>query len=209
MPPEIAARAVVIRNGVDVARIRPTDSRWRLAEEWRLPMDRYVIGYVGRYSEEKDYLSAARAAQELGAHALYVGRVCGIADAEQRIRSASSRVTLLPSDSNIGDALACMDVLVCTSPEEGFGLSVVEAWLSRTPTVTCHTGIAADLDRQDYYCQFVPPHSDGYEVSRACESAILAHRAGCFASTYNYAYGHLTAPTMARSWEEFLDAVLD
>jgi glycosyltransferase involved in cell wall biosynthesis len=64
--PAARGRAVILHNGVDVERCTPTVARSQSRSGWGFGDRHVLIGYVGRYSWEKNPLAAARAAAGLG-----------------------------------------------------------------------------------------------------------------------------------------------
>jgi glycosyltransferase involved in cell wall biosynthesis/SAM-dependent methyltransferase len=140
-------RIRVLYYGLDAGEMRDGAGAGRLRLEFDIPEGAPVLGYVGRFTEQKDPLRwlavAARVASAMpGAVFLMVGdgellRDCrkaakklGIAD---RVRFAGYR----------RDAAACtaaMDALLMTSRYEGLPLVVLESLAHGTPVVAANVG---------------------------------------------------------------------
>ena len=208
LPPHLVASARVLVNGVDRSRVTITDPPQSSRVKWGIPAGVPVVGYVGRYSSEKNYLAAALTARMLDGHAIYLGRPCGIPDAEERIRlAAEGRVTLLPPWTHPGDVYAVMDCMVAAS-EEGFGLAIVEAWLAGVPVVTIPSGIASDLaGALPWVAEFVPPWANPEQLARATKRAIGCRYTGDCDRLRRYAERYLSAEAMAERWDRFFETL--
>ncbi|MFF3844572.1 glycosyltransferase [Streptomyces sp. NPDC002328] len=153
------ARVGVVPNGIDLARFRfDPGRRHRTRRQLGLPDDAYVIGGVGRLHPGKRFDVVIRALTELPERVrlLLVGggpeegalrrtaHECGVAG---RVLFAGER-PYVPDGGPGPDltALACaMDVLAAPSPEESFGLAVVEALASGLPVVYASCPALEDL----------------------------------------------------------------
>ncbi|MFD7290059.1 glycosyltransferase [Streptomyces sp. NPDC059863] len=151
-------RIHVVPNGIEVGRFA-YDETARGAARARLgvPQDAFVVGGVGRLTRGKRFDRLVRAVAELPhARLLLIGegperdRLLRLA----RERGAADRILLhgacqdpppppaaLPSQRgpDLPSLLAAMDVFVSTSPDEAFGLAVVEGLAAGLPVlhVTC------------------------------------------------------------------------
>ncbi|MFJ4279017.1 glycosyltransferase [Streptomyces massasporeus] len=154
-----APRIEVVPNGIDVARFRfdaarRHDTRRRLG----LPDDAYVIGAVGRLAPGKRFGALIRALAQLPDDhwLLLVGggpeedvlrrtaRAAGVAD---RVLFTGER-PCVPDGTPGPDlpSLTCaMDVLASPSPEEAFGLAIVEALASGLPVLYASCPALEDL----------------------------------------------------------------
>ncbi|MEU0729249.1 glycosyltransferase [Streptomyces sp. NPDC006140] len=152
-------RIEVVPNGIDLARFRfdparRQDTRRRLG----LPDDAYVIGAVGRLAPGKRFGVLIRALAQLpdDHRLLLVGggpeedvlrrtaRAAGVAD---RVLFTGER-PCVPDGSDGPDLpslTAAMDVLASPSPEEAFGLAVVEALASGLPVLYASCPALQDL----------------------------------------------------------------
>ena len=140
-------RIAVVPNGIDLARFAfDPAARRRTRSELGLPDDTFVVGGVGRLAPGKRFDVLVRAVAGLPADCrlLLVGggpeeqalrrtaRQAGVAD---RVLFAGERPYL--PDGSPGPGLpalvSAMDVLAAPSPEEAFGLAVVEALAAGLP----------------------------------------------------------------------------
>jgi glycosyltransferase involved in cell wall biosynthesis len=153
--------------GVDTELFRPADddTRARLRQSLKLPIDRFLVILASRVSHEKDpetVLRAVASARSQGLDAvllnlgggyqefLALARALEIADCE---RWVLGRPAVHPM-RELADYFRAADLLVQGSLAEGFGLSPLEALACDTPVVATNIdGIAAHLDR---YARLTP-----------------------------------------------------
>ncbi|MFI8169996.1 glycosyltransferase [Streptomyces sp. NPDC085931] len=152
-------RIEVVPNGIDVARFRfDAARRAQTRRRLGLPEDAYVIGAVGRLAPGKRFGVLIRALAQLPEdhRLLLVGggpeedvlrrtaRAAGVAD---RVLFTGER-PCVPDGSPGPDlpSLACaMDVLASPSPEEAFGLAIVEALACGLPVLYASCPALQDL----------------------------------------------------------------
>ncbi|MEV6961275.1 glycosyltransferase [Streptomyces sp. NPDC051207] len=156
-----APRIAVVPNGIDVDRFRFDPAvRHRTRRRLGLPEDAYVVGSIGRLTAGKRFDTAVRALARLPGDCwlLLVGggpeenvlrRVAHEAGVADRVLLTGERPGL--PDGSPGPGLpalaAAMDVLVSPSPEEAFGLAVVEALASGLPVLYTSCPALEDLPR--------------------------------------------------------------
>ncbi|KMS70357.1 glycosyl transferase [Streptomyces viridochromogenes] len=153
-------RIRVIPNGIDAPLFRFDEVRRKEARAFHgLPEDAYVVGGVGRLAPGKRFDLLVRALHQLpdGVRLLLVGtgpeeaalrrtaHRLGVAD---RVVLTGERPYLPgPGDDAPGLAalLSAMDVLASPSPEESFGLAVVEALAAGLPVLYASCPAVDDL----------------------------------------------------------------
>ncbi|MEU1519767.1 glycosyltransferase [Streptomyces sp. NPDC005811] len=134
-------RIAVVPNGIDLARFRfDAAARERARRQLGLPRDAYVVGGIGRLTAGKRFDVAVRALAGLPADSRLL--LVGGGPEEEALRrlarqaGVGDRVLLTgerPYDPDgtpgpdLPSLVCAMDVLVSPSPEETFGLAVVEA----------------------------------------------------------------------------------
>ncbi|GAA4800949.1 glycosyltransferase [Streptomyces ziwulingensis] len=154
-----APRVEVVPNGVDLARFRfDPAARQRTRRRLGLPEDAYVVGGVGRLTPGKrfDVLVRALAALPEECRLLLVGggpeehvlrRTAREAGVAGRVLLTGERPCV--PDGSPGPDLpalaAAMDVLVSPSPQETFGLAVVEGLASGLPVLYASCPAVEDL----------------------------------------------------------------
>lgn len=130
-------RITVLRNGTDVEGHRfDSSDRERVRRRYALPADRPVVGVVGRLEAPKRVDVLLDALPRLpGVTALVVGRGGERAALERRAREAgvADRVVFTGEVDDVAAHLSAMDVLASPSPEETFGLALLEAAASGLP----------------------------------------------------------------------------
>lgn len=144
------ARSSVILNGVDPQRLVQTRPRPVNRERLGYGDGDFVVGFIGRFSEEKNPALVIDAVASLPPHCklLIVGHGAQRGELIERcIRLLPSRFTMIDGSAleNIGDLYNAMDALVMPSRLEGYGLVAMEAMMCGVPTITTDIGFAIDL----------------------------------------------------------------
>ncbi|MHB9861613.1 glycosyltransferase [Streptomyces sp. YIM S03343] len=155
-------RIAIVPNGIDLARFRHDPHRRRLTRQrLGLPEDAYVVGGIGRLVPGKRFDTAVRALALLPAdHRLLLvggGPEEGALRRTAREAGVAGRVLFtgeLPGWAGDADEAAgpdlpsltsALDVLVSPSPEEAFGLAVVEALAAGLPVLYASCPAVEDL----------------------------------------------------------------
>ncbi|MEU1225033.1 glycosyltransferase [Streptomyces sp. NPDC005828] len=146
VPPQ---RIRVVPNGIETGRFA-FDARARRLTRGVLgiPEDAYVVGGVGRLTPGKRFDRLIRAVApvpearlllvgegEHRAELLRVARECGAAGRVLFFGACEDPPTGGPQGPMLPELLAAMDVFVSTSPDETFGLAVVEALAAGLPVL--------------------------------------------------------------------------
>jgi len=137
-------RIHLIRNAVDTRRFQPCDDRPAARAALGLPPDGFLIGAVGRLSEEKGQPVLLEAAAKLGFpwHLALAGD--GPLDKDLRALAArlgiAGRVHFLGRVENVERVYHALDVLALPSHREGLPLTVVEAAACAVPVAATDVG---------------------------------------------------------------------
>jgi glycosyltransferase involved in cell wall biosynthesis len=201
--------ATVIHNGIDVERCTPNSSREHVRKAWGFSDHHRVIGYIGRYSCEKNPGAAAQAAIHLAGdyRAVYCGEGWIEDCLRQQVREmAGGRAKFVPMDRQVGNALSAIDVFVLASPTEGFSLSMTEAWYCGVPVVATRVGALPELERlYGPLVSPVPVDPSPEELGRAVENALTDRfREEVVTKAREVVCAHYTARAMARRWTDYL-----
>jgi len=144
-------KVVVIYNGVDHDRFHPqrrlTEGR-RVREQFRIPLDRPVVIFVGTGFRRKglDRLLELWASRQLqGITLLVVGNDRRLSNYRKRWNGGD--VLFVGPQPHAEDYSAAADLLVLPSVQEAFGNVVLEALASGLPVVTIpEVGAAEEID---------------------------------------------------------------
>jgi glycosyltransferase involved in cell wall biosynthesis len=149
-----SARSRVIYNGVDTDHFSPLDDAARRLERQRLGIaqDAFVVGTVGRLSEEKNQrvlVDAIAALNDGNSHLMLVGDGSSRKELEAHAtqRHVNSRITFAGSQTDVRPALAAMDVFVLPSRTETFSNAALEAMAMCRPVVLSNVGGAGEMVR--------------------------------------------------------------
>jgi glycosyltransferase involved in cell wall biosynthesis len=155
-----ASRVHLAPNGIDPQAFRfsaqvRASTRARLA----IPQDAYVVGGVGRQVRGKHFDTLVRAvAANKDVHLLLAGdgpervpllRIVHQLGAAGRVHFTGPDQDPVPYTPEVPELLAAMDLFVSPSPEEAFGLAVVEALAAGLPTLYVNCPALEDLPPQD------------------------------------------------------------
>jgi glycosyltransferase involved in cell wall biosynthesis len=197
----------VIPNGIDLARLARTRPAAAVREALGFRADDFVLGYVGRFSDEKRPHLLVDAVARLPApfKALFVGwGPLGNRLLEYANACAPGRYAFVKATDDVGDYYAALDALCLPSAEEGFGLVVLEAMLCERPVIATRVGCVPDL---------IADRVNGLVVAGTPESirdAALLLRGNPAWARGLAAQGRLDAEargharTMARAYEDLL-----
>lgn len=128
---------VVLRNGVDFNRFLSVDiSKDEIRSKLRIPADAYVVGHVGRFSEQKNHPFLVEVFREIAsrnrdAYLLMVG--AGNKGAiEQKLHTygLQERYQILSNRTDVNELMRAMDVFVFPSLFEGLSVTLIEAQVS-------------------------------------------------------------------------------
>jgi hypothetical protein len=172
LPP--ALPTTVIPNGVDTAHLARTRPAAAVREALGFRPGDFVIGYVGRFSDEKRPHLVAQAVARLPPpfKALFVGwgpLQARLLDYSNRL--IPGRYAFVRGVNDVGDYYGAMDALCLPSEEEGFGLVVLEAMFCDRPVIATPVGCVPDLVRDRVNGLVVDGSPDGIAAG-----ALLLHR---------------------------------
>lgn len=140
--------ATVIPNGVDLAHLCRSLPRDEARGRFGFGPDDFILGYVGRFSAEKQARRLIEAAAELPPRfkVLLVGwgpLRSELLDLANRLIPGRYALTL--GKESFGDYYEAIDALCMVSTEEGYPLVVPEAMMCGRPVIATEVGAVPDL----------------------------------------------------------------
>ena len=154
--PKYAAKATIVKNGVDTARFSYSSAaREAVRAEWVIPDSAYVIGNVGRLCELKnqDFLISVF---DIVCETIPDAWLMLVGDGEDgdKLRAKASessrgdRIIFVGNVTNVQDYMSAMDVFAFPSAYEGLGIVAVEAQCSGLPVVAS-SGVPKEIELTD------------------------------------------------------------
>lgn len=213
MPPGHRARAVVLENGVDRARLVARSSRAEVRRSWGVGDGDFVPLFLGRLSKEKDpvaFVEGMAALGELRPGLSPVGVMAGDgldgpAVRKHADRVARGRVRFAGVRSDVGDCLRAADALVLPSREEAGPLAVMEAWTLGVPVVATPVGMFVE-PRYRGLARLMPEAPTGDDVARALLADLATTertRERCHEAR-KVARERFSGEAFGRRWTDFL-----
>ena len=173
-------KGIVIYNGVDKEDFYPRSSGEKISLRKRLslPADKIIIGFIGRYDLWKGHRTFLEAAKLLlkkrnDLQFLIVGgSITGdVIPAAERYRTSvlelasafgfGENLIIWDHRNDIPDIMACLDVFVCPSEREPYGLVILEAYASGIPVVASITIGALEIFPADTRIFIAEPDDPG------------------------------------------------
>ncbi|MCC9602336.1 glycosyltransferase family 4 protein [Stieleria sp. JC731] len=197
----------VVLNGVDPHRLVRTQPRSVSREALGFSDDDFVVGFVGRFSEEKnpDLVLSALARLPRQCKALLIG-YGPMRDSllEQAMKRLPGRFVITEGNGDLGDYYASMDTFVMPSRFEGYGLVAMEAMMAGVPVIGTPYGMVADLITDGVNGAVVAP--DAGEIAAAIEKlrSFPTYRNAIIQGGIELAEKYGYASEMARGYEDLL-----
>jgi len=142
-------RIRVIANGIDTDVFAPSPHGKSLhRKKLEVPVERFVIGSVGRLVPIKDHVAMLKAAEILVQSGVDIHvLLAGFGPELHRLRRYATdslvlpgRVTFLGATENVGEVLNALDVFVLPSLSEGMSNTLLEAMACGIPAVATRVG---------------------------------------------------------------------
>lgn len=208
-PVGIRSQVKILPAGIELDRIAASRSRGAIRRDLGLCPDEKAVGYIGRFSAEKNPLQIARIVGQLGGRYVAVYHGANLwGDTEFRAearRLSGNRICFINSKWHTGDVYAALDSLVQASPNEGGPLVAIEAWLCGVPLVTTPVGIVADELKRGNRWGHILPLAATLDDWCAAVSDACTERSGVEAQCLSkMAVERYSAAALARRWEAFL-----
>ncbi len=141
-----------IPNGIDAGAYETSACAARVKRDWHIPLDKTVIGAVGRIVAQKNPMMFVEMARSLArSHADVHFVMVGDGELRPRVEDAIAqyglrdRFTLVGTQRDIAAWLNVFDIFVLTSAHEGMPNVVMEAMCARLPVVATAVGGVPEL----------------------------------------------------------------
>jgi len=199
------AKATVIYNGVDPARLVPRKPAGHFREAWGVSDGHKVVVQVGRLEYEKRPDRLLDAADHLPDD----WEVVFVGDGSQRDRCIADgrnkqrRITFQSYTTDMGDVYAAADVICLPSNHEGMPLTILEAWMCGVPVVATDFPFTGEmLGLHGDVISVVRQMHDPEELAAAIETTQIQD--GMVARAKKVALEHYTVEAMVARWEKYL-----
>jgi len=156
-------RIEVVHNGIDAAVFVHSAHR-SLREEWQIPADAPLLGFVGQLDERKGLrvlLSAFELIQARIPEARLVlageGRLREMIESQIRAKSWERNVVLAGFIHEVASVMQAIDVLVLPSYWEGFGIVIIEAMACGRPVITTNISSMPEIVDDGRTGYLIPP----------------------------------------------------
>ncbi len=150
----------ITKLGVDINRFNPTDDLSRSKVKVKMPVNKKIIGYVGRISKEKNVETLLKAFKNLQdqhqLHLLLVGN--GPKDQIDKFKDLTN-VTITGFVNNVQDYLKAMDIFVMPSTTETTSLATLEAMATGLPVIASKVGYIKNYVTKDHNGLFFAKNS--------------------------------------------------
>jgi Glycosyl transferases group 1 len=202
----------VILNGVDPVHLTRSKPHHEVRAALGFQPSDFVIGFVGRFSAEKNPYAVIEAVAGLPSHfkALMVGygplRAGLLERANDRI---PGRCSFARAEEHLGDYYGAMDAFCMPSHTEGYGLAIMEAMMCGKPPIVSRVGFVKDgiIDRVN---GLVVPGDPG--SIRDAATLLDTHRQWAAAvgrEAFAYADRNGHASGMAKRYADVLESLWD
>ena len=160
---ESPARIRLIESGVDLQTYAPRENPRAILAELSIPDDAFVVGFSGRWSEEKDPLGFIEIARLTKARNVVflmtgTGHLRGpIETAIQKANFRQGRFHLVGPVPDVAPYIASYDLLCLNSRLDGRPVVVLEALAMGVPVLASKVGALPDLVQEDENGWLVQP----------------------------------------------------
>ena len=174
LPPD---RVTTIHNGVDLDLFRPRpEMRGTARARWNLPSDAFVVGGIGRLTQQKNFaLFIDVAAQVVKKHPDTTFIIAGTGEDEAALRAQAAEIGLrdrlrfLGFVGNMTALYPALDLLLLTSRYEGLPITILEAMAVGIPIVSSKLDGVVEILRDGEDAALVSSGDlDGFSA-RVCE----------------------------------------
>ncbi|MFX1762832.1 glycosyltransferase [Paraburkholderia sp. A1RI-2L] len=213
---EAPERIKRIMSGVDLDAFRPVLDDSALLRELSVPADAVLVGFSGRWSEEKDPLAIVEIARRMPADLPVVFIMLGGGVLESAVRAAAQHAGLTPDRfiiagpvGDVGSYMSACDILLVPSRVDGRPNAVMEALASGTAVIASRVGGLPEMVEEGVTGYLCAPGDYAAFANRVHELAVNPRLLGEIKrKARSYAEQRLDMNVMLRAYESAFDALL-
>jgi len=205
-----------IPNGINTEKFKCVEYSSKIMHEFKIENGEYIIGSVGRLTEQKGYEYLLKAMNILLAENKKI-RLIIVGDGELRSSlkdlaiqlGIDEKVIFTGNRADIPEILKIFDVFVLSSLWEGQPISIIEAMASGKPIVVTDVGGNAEILGRGKYGVLVEPRNPSalaHAVKKVLYDKELASRLAKDASTV--AENNLSRKTMTAKYEKIFATMI-
>lgn len=173
----------LIHNGIDLKKFNPLNVKGSVRQEFKIPNDKLVIGFIGRFTKGKGHEEFIEAAEILSKkYASLIFLITGEASRDEESYEAKIRNLVHQKELNdkliftgyrndTPEVLSAMDIFVFPSHSEAFGNALVEAMAMEKPTVASNSDGVLDI-AQDGITSFLFQNKESDDLAAKIEQLI-------------------------------------
>lgn len=215
--PARAGVVTVLYGGVDPSRVTPYASRSAARSSLGYSERDRILLYVGRLAADKRPELLLDALYHLPENwkVLYCGDTHTPEQTLPHIEHIAAkqfpgRIAVLDWQEHLGDLYAAADVACLPSPNEGFGLVMVEAWMTGTPMIVCDHACSRELHQKHGELSYtIPVAATGKQLAEACLTAYDGGRqAERVKQAKEVAWAEYTLSAMTHRWASYLTEIV-
>lgn len=132
--------SIVLNNGIPFSKFDNSKSKAEMRNELGIPKECFVIGHVGRFSEQKNHIFLINIFREIYVHDQNAFLLMvGTGEEKTKIKNIlddspmKDNYLILSNRNDVADLMQAMDVFVFPSKYEGLGIVLIEAQKSGLP----------------------------------------------------------------------------
>ncbi|AMV20826.1 glycosyltransferase family 4 protein [Planctomyces sp. SH-PL14] len=204
-------RTTVIHNGIDPAHLVVTEDPALVRRRLGFGPDDFVLGYVGRFSPEKNVGALVDAVERLpeGFKLLLVGFGPERAELMDRAnRRIPGRYTFTEAHQDLGALYHAMDAFGLPSLSEGYGLVLMEAMFCGRPVISGPVGFAPEALQDRVNGMVVDGTPEGFAGAARLLRDHPEWRKGVGQEARAFALRYGLAARMAEKYRRFLSTVV-
>lgn len=204
IPEPFRVNARVIPNCFDPERLTVHSSREEVRESWGVRPGEYVVGYLGRLSDEKnpgalvELVASTSAVRGVFVGPEYQGQDVRILAED---RGVTDRVTFTGPTDRPGDALAGFDHVLLPSHEEACAITLLEAWAVGVPVINTPVGLT--IEHPDLV-RSIPLNPSGEQIATALWVDLTEGTSDRVRRAREVAWERYSPEVFARAWGEYL-----